>query len=200
MRLFGKGPLPTAESAGILGCMLKFLLPLALIASPAIAQDNTGESTGDGEELAFIMDLFAELQPRSVTENRELCGYIGYNRLGELRATRIMEGDEASCLLPNWPIKLTVIASFHTHSTFSRDYDSEVPSVIDIETDESSGIDGYVATPGGRLWYVDTDTMTVSQICGIGCLPQDPAFLAAADGAVRASYTYRGLQKRAAMR
>lgn len=180
--------------------MFRFLLPLALLAAPAFAQDNTAESTGDGEELAFIMDIFADLQPRSITENRELCGFIGYNRLGELRATRIMEGDEATCQLPNWPIKLTVVASFHTHSTYSPEYDSEVPSVTDIESDEAAGIDGYVATPGGRLWYVDTDTMTVSQICGIGCLPQDPEFLAAADGSVRASYSYRGLQKRAAMR
>lgn len=110
--------------------------------------------------------------------------------MGELRATRIKKGDEATCLLPNWPIKLTVIALFHTHSTFSRD--SEVPSVTDIETDESSSVDGYLATPGGRLWYVDSDTMTVSQIYGIDCLPQGPAFLAAADGSARASYTYRG--------
>ena len=70
MRPFGKGPLPTAKSAAILGCIFKFLLPLALIAGPAVTQGDTAESAGNGEELAFIIDLFAELQLRSVTENR----------------------------------------------------------------------------------------------------------------------------------
>ncbi len=181
---------------GIVWLLLFFLIPLALITSPVLAQDNTAEATGDGEELVFIMDLFADLQPRSITENRELCGYIGYNRLGELRATRVMTGDEATCQLPNWPIKLTVVASFHTHSTFSPEYDSEVPSTTDVESDESAGIDGYVATPGGRLWYIDGRRGVATQVCGLGCMGQDPNFIPGDSGPIAQSYTLQQLRRR----
>ncbi|MEO0851346.1 MAG: DUF4329 domain-containing protein, partial [Pseudomonadota bacterium] len=66
----------------------------------------------------------------------------------------------------------------------------EVPSVSDMEGDADEGIDGYVATPGGRLWYIDTEDMVTYQICGRGCLPQDPAFTAFPDGWIAESYSY----------
>ena len=47
-------------------------------------------------------------------------------------------------------------------------------AVGDIEADEDEGVDGFVATPGGRLWYVDTKDMIVRQLCSLNCLPQDP--------------------------
>ncbi len=181
------------------------LLLGALMPLPAAAQDRpppagqlgeTAEATGTGAELDFVKAIFAEIQPRSIAINREICGYIGYNRLGELVHTRHREGQEASCDLPNWPRKMVVIASYHTHSTYSPDYDSEVPSSIDMRSDEASGIDGYVATPGGRLWFIDSDTMTTGQICGIGCLYQDPGFRAAARGSIREVYSFAQILKR----
>ncbi|WP_368186566.1 DUF4329 domain-containing protein [Aestuariibius sp. HNIBRBA575] len=180
------------------------LTTIACMATSAIAQEavvhdlgGTREATGAGEELDFIMEILGELNPQSIEINKEICGYIGYNRLGELVHTRNMIGEEASCWLPQWPTKMVVVASYHTHSTYSPEYDSEIPSLTDYESDEASGIDGYVATPGGRLWYIDTDAERVSQICGVGCLPADPNFIDEPKGRIRESYSLRALYKRA---
>ena len=62
-----------------------------------------------------------------------------------------------------------------------------------MEGDEAEGIDGWVATPGGRLWYVDSSDMVTSQICGIGCLPMDPDFIPGDMGFVAQSYRYEQL-------
>ena len=62
-----------------------------------------------------------------------------------------------------------------------------------MEGDADEGIDGYVATPGGRLWYLDTVDMVASQLCGIGCLPRDPKFVAGQNGEIVLSYTYDDL-------
>jgi hypothetical protein len=56
-----------------------------------------------------------------------------------------------------------------------------------MEGDADEGIDGYVATPGGRLWYIDTVDMVASQLCGIGCLPRDPKFVAGQNGEIALS-------------
>ncbi len=62
-----------------------------------------------------------------------------------------------------------------------------------MEGDEDEGIDGWVATPGGRLWYIDTTDMVTFQICGIGCLPSDPEFIAGDGGIIEQSYSYDDL-------
>ncbi len=177
--------------------MRRLILALCLIAAPAAAElGGTGESTGTGEELAFVKAIFAEIQPRSIALNREICGYIGLNRLGRLVHTRHNIGEEASCRLPNWPLKMTVLASYHTHSTYSEEFLSELPSDLDLRSDLANDIDGYIATPGGRLWYVDTDALRVTQICAIGCLYQDPNFRAGPKGTVRESYSFDDIFKR----
>lgn len=107
-------------------------------------------------ELALVKKVFAKLQPISIKANREYCGYIGYDRAGKLVATPAKRGRRGTCL-PNDPDSLeVVIASYHTHGAHSTRYVNEVPSGEDMEGDEAEGIDGWVATPGGRLWYIDT--------------------------------------------
>ena len=92
------------------------------------------------------------------------------------------------------PTNLELItASYHTHGGFSPDYSSELPSGTDMEGDEDEGIDGWVATPGGRLWYIDTTDMVTFQIFGIGCLPSDPEFIAGDSGIIEQSYSYDDL-------
>ena len=177
--------------------MRRLLLALCLLATQAVADlGGTGEATGSGEELAFVKAIFAEIQPRSIAVNREICGYLGRDRFGQLVHTDHIEGEEASCGLPDWPRKMTVLASYHTHSTYSEEFDSEMPSDLDLRSDLARGIDGYIATPGGRLWYVDTDARRVRQICAIGCLYQDPNFRAAPKGSVKASYSFAEIFKR----
>ncbi len=163
---------------------------LALAASAASSQDNA--------EVALVKRIFAVVQPVSIRENREYCGYIGFDRAGILAATIAAPGSIGSCL-PDDPLMLAVItASYHTHGAVSPDYFNELPSGEDMEGDESEGIDGYVATPGGRLWYVDTTDMVTSQLCGIGCLPRDARFIDGADGLIAQSYSYRDLVRKLA--
>lgn len=164
-----------------------FGLVALFLATPAMAQDR--------QEIRFIKQLFGQLQERSIKENREYCGYIGYNDKNRLAAGKVVRGRKHSCEA-QWPEELDVVASFHTHAAYELDAQSEVPSVNDMEADESEGIDGYVATPGGRLWYIDTEDMIASQICGIGCLLKDKRFKKGVDGRVEQSYTYEELVKR----
>jgi hypothetical protein len=90
---------------------------------------------------------------------------------------------------------MTLLASFHTHGTYSPYYASEFPTVTDMMSDAAEDIDGYISTPGGRLWYVDTDTMTVRQLCGRGCLPQDPNYRPEDDGPLRPVFTIADLRR-----
>jgi len=143
------------------------------------------------DEVAFVKTLLAELQPVSIAENVEYCGVIGFDRNGALVASPISRGDESSCLVQDDGRVDVAIASFHTHAAFAPDYASEFPSVDDVEGDDAEGIDGYVATPGGRLWFIDTaEDIIISQVCGVGCLPSDPDFIPGSDGEIATSYTY----------
>ena len=152
------------------------------------------EATASGPELAFVTEVLSDLQRRSFAGQREYCGYMGLDAAGRLMATPASAGGEASCTLPRVPAGMSVLASFHTHSTYSPHYASEWPTAQDMATDRASGIDGYISTPGGRLWHVDTDTMTVRQLCGRGCLPQDPNYDGSQDGPLGPVMTYRQLQ------
>jgi hypothetical protein len=167
-----------------------------LSAAPRLAPSRgipTAESDPTGDELAFVGAILSELQLRSFAENREYCGYIGLDAGDTLVATPAMPGSEAMCPLPPVPRDVRLVASFHTHGTYSPLYASEWPTTQDMVTDASDDIDGYISTPGGRLWHVDSDTMTARELCGRGCLPQDPAYIAAEDGPLRPVLTYRDL-------
>lgn len=156
-------------------------LALAISASPVYADSKA--------EIALMKKVFAEIQPLSFKRNREYCGYIGYDFDGNLVASEARRGRKSSCR-PRDPVEIEVIiASYHTHGAYNNDEGSEVPSVEDMEGDEAEGIDGYVATPGGRMWYVDTEVMEISQICGVGCLDQDPDF-ERYDVTIENSYSY----------
>lgn len=157
---------------------------LVLVASSLWAQD--------GDEVAFVREVLSDLQVPSIRENREYCGYIGYDDAGTLKATQAVKGDTDSCA-PIWPDDFDVVASYHTHAGFDEEAYSETPSSTDMEADEADGIDGYVSTPGGRLWYIDSVDMMASQLCGLQCLPSDPDFVEGAQGRVEISYSYEEL-------
>jgi hypothetical protein len=162
--------------------MMKLILPLALLATPAVAQ-NTAES-----QLA--KQVLEDLQAVSFQNEREYCGYLVINTEGTLVATPAAVGEESSCLPDDPPQDVVSGASKHTHGAFEYDTPAEFPSVGDMEGDEAEGIDGYVSTPGGRLWYIDSTDMIASQLCNIGCLSQDPNFEAGLDGDIKVSYSY----------
>lgn len=164
---------------------LSLAVGLVLGASPVFAQA--------AEELALVKRIFAQLQGISISKNREYCGYIGRDAQGRLAFTKAKRGRKGSCT-PNDPVELAVVtASYHTHGAYSPNYVNELPSVDDVEGDEAEGVDGWVATPGGRLWYIDTSDMVISQICGVGCLPSDPNFVLGDTGSIEPSYHYNEL-------
>lgn len=167
-----------------------FFLIALLLPAPLLADIGSRDA-----EHRYVKELFIDIQLRSFAENREICGYIGYDRDGRLQTSAINIGTEDSCRLPNFPSKLRVVASFHTHSTYSPRYRSEYPTVQDMDSDSYWDVNGYIATPGGRLWYHDRHDSTVTQLCELECVPQDPNFQVEPGDPIRRVYTRRQLEK-----
>ncbi|WP_231703952.1 DUF4329 domain-containing protein [Cochlodiniinecator piscidefendens] len=166
--------------------MKRLYLTILMAALPLTAN---AQST---REAQFAQSVLNNLQQQSFQRNREFCGYIGFDNAGQLIATPATMGRPDSCEPPE-PYNMLVVASYHTHGAFDPDALAEFPSADDMEADEAEGIDGYVATPGGRLWYIDSTDMEASQLCGIGCLAKDPNFIAGLDGHIQQSYRYSDL-------
>ncbi len=160
--------------------MRTLTLLLTILALPAAAQ--TPDLT------ALAKTTLNAVQAKSQTANVEYCGYIGILN-DALVATPARRGRLDSCKPKRPPRKMEVIASYHTHAGYDTEVDSEVPSVDDMFADEAEGIDGFVATPGGRLWYIDSRKMIAKQICGIGCLHKDTGFKPKDYGQVKKRYT-----------
>lgn len=149
-----------------------------------------------GQEAAFVLGLMESMNALSVRFDREVCGYILRHPNGAYSATKASWGGHASCA--SLPVEegVEVVSSWHTHAAWSPDYDGEVPSVQDVEGDMQIGTNGWIGTPGGRLWFVDGQTGTMRQFCGLGCLPVDPDFIDNDHGPVQQVYTLESLQGR----
>lgn len=148
------------------------------------------------EEIAFVRSILTTLQAHSFEANREFCGTIGLTSSGRLTTSIAARGGRSSCRPRDPDDAVEIIASFHTHGAYSPNADSEVPSSNDIETDVDEGINGYLATPGGRFWFVNGKTASARQICGLGCLPSDPNFVPQDWGPVAKSYTLNEILRR----
>ncbi|GAA0765187.1 hypothetical protein FHS52_002124 [Erythromicrobium ramosum] len=134
-------------------------------------------TVAQSEVQAFARERLNAMQARSFAEKVELCAIVFETSTGELDATEVRVGDEATCDLRYFDEPgMAPLASIHTHGAFDENYDSEVPSLIDLEGDIESQIDGYVATPGGRLWRVNWQQQRAVLVCAEGCLRQDPAY------------------------
>ena len=144
---------------------LLILLAALTLPNPSIAQDR--------DMLADELDRFAaahfdRIQPRSITDGVEYCGLLGVDADGNLAATPARPDEE--------PDGFEVLASYHTHGAYDRDADTEVPSLDDLVSDIDEGIDGYIATPGGRLWLNDAEARQSFLLCGPGCIAADPDY------------------------
>lgn len=167
---------------------------LAAVSHPAHAQSR--------EELVDELDIFAvayldTLQPLSIRDNAEYCGLFGYDASGTLAATEPRRGTVDSCEPADAPPGFDVVASYHTHGAYSRDADTEVPSVDDMLADFDEGIDGYIATPGGRVWLNYLDEEVSFQLCGAGCIHTDPNYRPCPAFPPAAEYTIESLEARA---
>lgn len=159
-----------------------------MVPAPAPAQS--------GQEAAFVLGLMESMNALSVRFDREVCGYILRHPNGAYSATKASWGGHASCASLPVDKDMEVVSTWHTHAAWSPDYDGEVPSVQDVEGDMHQGTNGWIGTPGGRLWFVDGRTGTTRQFCGLGCLPVDPDFTDDDHAPVLEVYTLDALQDR----
>lgn len=163
----------------------------------ALFLSGTGLSAGPLEqEMALAKQILTELQEQSIRDNREYCGLIGRDLQGRLVVTEAVRGSRARCRYPDPPSGTVLVASYHTHGAFLSDYDNEVPSAIDVQTEMMSGTRGYIATPGGRFWMIDGPTGTARLICDAKCLPWDPRYRSWIAGTVKSRYSYYDLVRR----
>lgn len=170
----------------------RYLLAL-ILAMPVAVPAAAGGFTPS--ERAFVESLLSDIQLQSFALGVEFCGYLYRDERGKMRTTRPIQGRSDSCA-PQWPRQGEAFASWHTHGAYDPDSWNEVPSTLDVETDNLDEVDGWVATPGGRLWHVDGERMISTLICGPGCLPSDPHFVKGSDGEIRRRYTYKQLSRK----
>jgi hypothetical protein len=172
---------------------MKPFAPLALIVACLLAPPAAAQSA---EESAFVIALMRGMNQLSVRFDREVCGYILRDATGVYSSTKVSWGGAASCAsLPLGP-GVPVVSSWHTHAAWAEGYDGEVPSIQDVEGDMRMGMNGWVATPGGRLWFVEGRTGQLRQVCGRGCLPVDPGFVPEEHGPVPEALSIDGLYGR----
>jgi len=93
----------------------------------------------------------------------------------------------------DWPTDLTVTSSSHTHGPHDPDYTVEMLSDQDMLSNRSLAVEGWVATSGGRQWYVDLALIETRQACGTGSVPMAPGYESAGDGPVARHYRFDGL-------
>ncbi|MBF9043054.1 DUF4329 domain-containing protein [Rhodobacterales bacterium HKCCE4037] len=153
-------------------------------------------SAQDAAETEFVLALMEQMNRLSVTFNREVCGFILQDNEGNYSTTKASWGGEASCASMPLEPGMRAVSSWHTHAAWGRGYDGEVPSIQDVEGDMRYGVNGWVGTPGGRLWFVNGTTGTMIQACGRDCIPVDPNFFPEEHGPVAESYTLDGLYMR----
>ncbi len=166
--------------------MISFFRPLILgFFTLILAACNAGGRQSDVTAVATT--VFTQIQPTSIREGREYCGSIVRRSNGELYATTPIPGDESSCpaepffIYDTYRIGDDLVANYHTHSDYSPGGYAEVPSLQDMIVTGRFGVPSYVATPGGRFWFIYADGSVAYQICSVGCLPRDPDFTTVGD-------------------
>jgi len=157
------------------------------------AAPATADATSFQQTDAFARQFLNSIQAQSIAESREFCGYFVQTG-GQIIATPPRRGTEASCDYGTIP--RATVASYHTHGSYCAVYDNEVPSGFDLISARDVRLDDYVSTPGGRLWRVDGQTGNATQLCGLGCLVNDPNFVPRNESSVRTVYTIATLRQR----
>ncbi len=137
---------------------------------------NAYENPLEKQDFEFIKKFLNTVQAKSFEQNSEFCGYIYINKVGKLSVTKPTKGDADSCLADEPAEDLALISSYHTHGAFTPDADTEVPSSNDILADIDEEVDGFISTPGGRIWYLDSVKETATMLCGEKCVLQDPNY------------------------
>lgn len=189
-----------ATAAGTGGFNGNTLTPINTAASaPAVPVAPPTNMPSDAQAAQFARAFLNTIQPESVARRAEMCGYFYIDDAGNIAATEPRIGSFAGCDMPVPRQSQNIFASYHTHSAFAPGYDNEVPSAQDLMSDFEFHIDGYVSTPGGRVWHVDYSSQETRQVCGLSCVYMDPGFRPVGEAQIRASYTVPALQQRGRM-
>jgi hypothetical protein len=146
-------------------------------------------------EIAAAKVWLSRAQHLSFATEREYCGYLGHGPDGTLSFSAMARGGRDGCTPEAPQANLTLVASLHSHGAYHPDVPAEFPTALDIESDAREGVNGYISTPGGRLWYIDVTALAAFQLCGPGCLPQDPDFHAGDHGLIRKFYSLHTLRR-----
>lgn len=158
----------------------------ALLAAPAllwgcspelVAMDYERAAPISPAEIEYVKEVLAEVQKTSLDEGLEYCGFIGQDKAGNFRTWPATKGEPNFCE-PNFNYldrDFYVLANYHTHGSPSVEHETETPSFVDMYSTHLAGQDGYVVTPGGRLWYMDSREITAELLCAARCMPYDPA-------------------------
>jgi hypothetical protein len=181
-------PIPARHSVARM--MRTFLLVILLcLPAPQLRAQSV-------EVDALARSVLTGLQAQSIRGNREFCGLIWRDRAGRLVAGEPVRGRRARCRYPDAPRDAMEIYTYHTHGAFLKQFDNEVPSVLDVLAEMQTQTIGYVSTPGGRLWVVDGRAGTARLICGPKCLPWDPRFIPGFAGPIAGFYSLSDLKRR----
>lgn len=160
-------------------------LPTTQAISPSVGSVSTQRLD------TFARGYLNTAQALSFRDGIEYCGFFFVDAAGAIASTEPSPGEAGSCRIGNPPNG--VVAGWHTHSAYDRDVIGEVPSPRDMAITFEIGLDGYVATPGGRLWRMNSRAQNAEQVCSAGCLLTDPAFVEDPRFTVRNSYTLPSL-------
>ena len=122
------------------------ILWVAIVVHLAMGRKDVDDfvvTVSQSEVQAFARARLGAMQARSFAERLELCAIIFEDSKGALQSSEVRAGDEATCDLRYFDKPgMAPLASIHTHGAFDADYDSEVPSLIDLESDIADGMDG----------------------------------------------------------
>lgn len=169
---------------------------LAFAGPPATAETYARQAALQDELTELAFDTLNDLQKASIKAQREYCGYIGVTPDKELVATRARGGTQASCMMPRVPRGIRPIATYHTHGAFDLGYDNETPSYQDLRSDIDAGLNGFISTPGGRLWFSDKLAREVRLICSARCMITDPRYSEQRHDRVEPAYSLKELAER----
>jgi len=139
---------------------------------------------------SYAKSVLNDLAQPSFTQGIEFCGYIFETGTGGFDHT-VTLGTVDFC--DYGPAPETTVASYHTHGNYAPDYDSEIPSVEDVEGSVDIGFNDYLGTPGGRFWINGADGVA-RLLCDAGCLKSDPNYRPDPTLPVDNSYTLRDLR------
>ena len=181
---------------------LHFTVAAALVCVPLVLSSASQADNHHWEQLTFEQidavaeAVLTEAQALSLANNREYCGYIAFNADDKLQYTAPIRGDIESCEPPVVPDSWELIASYHTHGALDPaepDANFELPSSDDLISDSEEGVDGYLATPGGRFWFIDTVDELVILLGDTGYFAPDQRFMEDVDCPPQAEYSFEDI-------